>query len=273
MAENTSIPWCDHTFNVAWGCWKISPGCENCYADAWDARFGGDHWGRSSPRRLFGEKHWTEPLKWNRGAEAESRRHRVFCSSMTDVFLDDEAVKGELPKLWALIRETPWLDWQLLTKRPERIAESLPSDWGSGYPNVWLGVSAESQKYADIRQPILCEIPAAIRWLSVEPMLESIDFEGDMGGIDWVVCGGESGAKARPFEWAWAESLRDQCDDADVAFFMKQFGSNAWCEGCEGRFPMSFKDSKGGDPSEWPADLRIREFPIVAGTLAREGCR
>ncbi|HRX79441.1 MAG TPA: DUF5131 family protein, partial [Pirellulaceae bacterium] len=128
MATKTQIAWTDHTFNIAWGCWKISPGCANCYAEAM-----ADHgqrayrqdgevvgvWGKDAPRRTFGDNHWKQPAKWNRQAHREGRRHKVFCSSMTDVFLDDRVIAAELAKLWPVIRSTPWLDWQLLTKRPE----------------------------------------------------------------------------------------------------------------------------------------------------------
>lgn len=181
MAEKTLIAWTDHTFNIAWGCWKLSPGCANCYADVFDHRIGGDHWGKGKSRRTFGPKHWDQPRLWNAIAEREGRRHKVFCSSMTDVFLDDPTIEAELRKLWPLIRETPWLDWQLLTKRPERIAASLPAGWGDGWPNVWLGTSVEDQERAGLRLPVLLEVPAVVHFASCEPLLEPLDLRPWLG--------------------------------------------------------------------------------------------
>ena len=147
--------------------------------------------------------------------------HRVFCSSMTDVFLDDPVLAQELVKLWDLIRQTPDLDWQLLTKRPERITECLPADWGDGWPNVWLGTSVENRKHGGPRVAILREIPATIRFLSCEPLLEDLG-NLDLRGIDWVIVGGESGPRFRPMDHEWARAILRQCRDQEVAFFFKQ---------------------------------------------------
>ena len=221
MAERTIIAWTDHTFNIAWGCWKISPGCTNCYADAGSRRYGFDVWGKNADRRTFGAKHWNEPVKWDRAAAEEGRRHRVFCSSMTDWALDDPTLDLERIKMWDMIRRTPNLDWQLLTKRADRIVQCLPGDWGDGYPNVWLGVSCENREHGLPRVDHLRSIPAVVRFLSVEPMLEDLgDF--DATGVDWVIVGGESGANYRMMDHAWARSLRDHCATNDVAFFFKQ---------------------------------------------------
>ena len=221
MAEKTLIAWTDHTFNIAWGCEKISPGCAHCYADAFSHRIGLDIWGPGKSRRLFSAKHWAEPRKWNQQARHEGRQQRVFCSSMTDWCLDDPAIIGELPKLWELIRTTPWLDWQLLTKRADRIADSLPGDWDEGYRNVWLGVSCENRQHGLPRLDVLRRIPAAVRFVSVEPLLEDLG-QVDLAGIDWMIVGGESGAKYRLMDHDWARSLRRQCDAAGTAFFFKQ---------------------------------------------------
>jgi protein gp37 len=222
MAMKTAIAWTDHTFNMAWGCWKISPGCENCYADFFASeRIGLDVWGIGKPRRTFGAKHWAEPLKWNRMAQAEGRRHRVFCSSMTDWALDDETIARERVKMWDLIRATPWLDWQLLTKRADRIVECLPSDWGTGYSNVWLGVSVENIKHGLPRIDHLRKIPAVIRFLSVEPLLEDLG-PINLNGIHWVIVGGESGRNFRPMDHQWARNVREQCARQGAAFFFKQ---------------------------------------------------
>lgn len=275
MAEKTTIPWCDHSFNVAWGCIHVSPGCAFCYAFDWDARFGGSHWGDGVPRKLFGKKHWNEPRKWNRKAESEGRRHRVFCSSMTDIFLDDDEIKGELPKLWALIRETPWLTWLLLTKRPERAAESLPSDWGDGYPNAHVGVSIENQAYADIRLPVLAKIPSAIRFVSYEPALGPVDFTEHFKSPnrpDQVIVGGESGDNARPFDVSWARYTVQQCREYGVAPFVKQLGARPFAlirgdDGSVAKTRISFKDKKGENWDEWGSRfdcIKIREFPEPA---------
>ena len=239
MGEQTAIEWTDHTFNPWWGCTKVSPGCANCYAESFDKRLGGNHWGPAAPRRTFGDKHWNEPLKWNAEAERAGRRARVFCASMADVF-DADAPEGALARLWALIRQTPSLDWQLLTKRPERIQQSLPLDWGSrGYANVWLGTSVEDQKRADERVPVLAQVPARVRFLSCEPLLGAVDLTripvptgkewpgwADLlrEHVQWVIAGGESGPHARPMRTSWVRSLRDQCAREGVAFLFKQWG-------------------------------------------------
>lgn len=165
MGDATSIAWTDHTFNPWWGCTRISPGCDNCYAAAFDKRVGGDHWNPHVRPRTLSADNWKKPRRWNRDAEKEGRRHRVFCASMADVF-DNKAPDGERERLFQLIRETPWLDWQLLTKRPQNIVKMLPRDWGRGYDNVWLGTTVEDQTRADERIPILLQVPARLRFLS-----------------------------------------------------------------------------------------------------------
>lgn len=221
MAEKTAIAWTDHTFNLAWGCVKISPGCAHCYADDLAARYGHDVWGPGKARRTFGAKHWAEPLAWQRKAAAEGVRRRVFCSSMCDNFEDHPTIAAELAKLWPLIRATPDLDWQLLTKRADRIAACLPADWGEGYPNVWLGVSIENADYT-WRADRLRAVPAAVRFVSYEPALGPLAQALDLSGLDWVIYGGESGPSHRPEDKQWARDMRDACRGAGVAFFHKQ---------------------------------------------------
>ncbi|ANS03299.1 hypothetical protein [uncultured Mediterranean phage uvDeep-CGR2-KM19-C37] len=220
MSEKTIIAWTDHTFNIAWGCTKVSPGCKNCYAEGIADRYGWDAWGASGARRTFGKKRWQEPLKWNRAAEAAGVRKKVFASSMCDNFEDHPVVATELKKLWPLIERTPWLDWQLLTKRANRIAECLPKNWGDGWPNVWLGVSIENDEYA-WRADRLREVPAAIRFVSYEPALGPLD-SLNLDGISWAIYGGESGPRFRPHSLEWARSMRDRCKAAGTAFFYKQ---------------------------------------------------
>lgn len=220
MSEKTRIAWTDHTWNLAWGCWKISPGCANCYADALSSRFGFKVWGEQAPRRTFGAKHWEEPLRWNEAARLEGRRHRVFCSSMTDWALDDPIIDEERKKLWGLIEDTPWLDWQLLTKRSDRMASCLPENWGAGYPNVWLGVSIENNDYV-FRANHLRVIPAVVRFISYEPALGPLD-DIDLTCIDWLIYGGESGPRFRKEDKQWARDIRARCRRAGTAFFHKQ---------------------------------------------------
>jgi protein gp37 len=245
----SNIEWTHFTFNPWWGCTKVSAGCKNCYAETLDARFKGDHWGDNATRRMFGDKHWNRPLAWNRKAEQEGVRYRVFCASMADVFEvhPDPVINGELDscryRLWKLIEATPHLDWLLLTKRPEN-HELVPLAWqtGSRRPaNVWLGTTAENQEQADIRIPILLEASwAAVRFVSYEPALEAIripdwlfthDFvdysdgmivERTFDGIDWVIAGAESGPGARPMREEWVRRVRNQCDAMAVPFFYKQ---------------------------------------------------
>lgn len=220
MGETTGIAWTDATFNIAWGCVEASAGCDHCYARVFSARYGHDVWGVGKPRLTFGEKHWNEPRKWNRAAQAAGVRKRVFTSSMTDVFLNDPMIDEERKKLWPLIRETPWLDWQILTKHPERIAANLPDDWGTGYPNAWLGVTVEDRN-AVWRAYMLYGIPAVVHFLSVEPMIGDVP-NLDVCGAQWVIIGGESGHGHRPLNHAWARDLAARCAAEGVAVFFKQ---------------------------------------------------
>lgn len=230
MAEKTKIAWCNATWNAAWGCTKIDPGCANCYADTLSSRYGFDVWGPGKPRRTFGQKHWDEPLKWDRLARegktvsvaGAGRPPLVFTSSMCDVFEDHPVIDQERRKLWPLIRATPNLHWQVLTKRADRILANLPEDWGpEGYPNVWLGVSISEPKGC-WRADYLRRIPAAVRFVSYEPALGAIHNDLDLGGIDWVIFGGESGPGYRKMDVDWARGMRSACSQAGTAFFFKQ---------------------------------------------------
>lgn len=252
MSANSAIEWTDHTFNPWWGCTKVSPGCTHCYADTLSHRYGHDVWGPKADRRFFGAKHWVEPLKWNRDAEREGQRRRVFCASMADVFeqhmLPEVAGKQHEARcvLWETIERTPWLDWLLLTKRPENIGLMVPWTWLHCPPhNVWYGTSVEDQQRAAERIPRLLDVPAVVRFLSCEPLLGPLDLRPWLWeaagpawagsnvadpGIHWVITGGESGAHARPCDPDWVRSLRDQCLEVNatvpgaIAFFHKQWG-------------------------------------------------
>lgn len=228
MAKNSRIEWTNHTFNPWWGCVKVSPACKHCYAESWAKRVGQKVWGVGSDRRFFGDKHWSEPLKWNAAARACGQRARVFCASMADVFEDRRDLDVPRARLWALIKETPWLDWLLLTKRPETVMRLAP--WGHNWPsNVWIGTTVEDQQRAAERLPILTEIPAVVRFISAEPLLGHVDLTTWLPSLDWVITGGESGAKARPSSPSWFTSIMNQCMAADVAFHFKQWGD--WAPG------------------------------------------
>lgn len=289
MAENSGIQWTTHTFNPWVGCQRVSPGCQHCYAEAYDKRVGGAkladgtkslRWGPEAPRVRTSEALWRKPFAWNRAAREAGERHRVFCASLADVFEDrPELVEWRL-ELFKIIRATPHLDWQLLTKRPENLGRMLP--WGDGrgplWTNVWLGTTVEDQQRADERIPYLIDQPAIIRFLSMEPLLEQVDFNrckawnpvSDdlfLAGIDWIIVGGESGGGARPFNLEWCRSVIGQARTASVPVFVKQMGSRPGqsLESAMVAAPVILDDSHGGDPSEWPQDLRIREFPNPFG--------
>lgn len=237
MAENSKIEWTDHTFNPWIGCQKVSPGCDNCYAEAlMDKRYRKVEWGPHGERKRTSEANWKLPLRWAK--QANGHRPRVFCASLADVF-DNQAPMKWRADLWSLIQQTPQLDWLLLTKRPENIARMLPYR-GWSPPNVWLGTTAENQEQATKRGRILREIPATVRFFSCEPLLSDIDFEPEtLMALDWIICGGESGHEARMMQEWWAEHIRDQSRTAGVHFFMKQM---------TGKRPI-------------PDNLMIREFP------------
>lgn len=279
MAVNTNIEWCDATLNLWWGCTKVSDGCKFCYAEHLsDQRFQRGAWGPGGTRQEV--KSWRSTLaKISKRAKDEGRRLRVFCQSMSDTFEGPETCGGTNSENWKLmsrlrmelfraIMDTPNLDWLLLTKRPENIKECIyrasqaveAQDTALRYwvnewmrlqrvpHNVWLGTSVEDQATAIRRIPSLLSVPAAVRFLSCEPLLGPVDItdwldwnrENTCGCGDgechecwqsptsptpaWVICGGESGPNARPMHPDWAKSLRDQCVAARVPFFFKQWG-------------------------------------------------
>lgn len=278
--ENSKIEWTDHTFNPWIGCTKVSDGCKHCYAETlMDKRYGRVQWGPQGKRIRTSAANWKKPLKWNREAAAAGQRARVFCASLADVFEDKPEVYTWREELFGLICDTPHLDWLLLTKRPENVDDMFSEivapvrlGW-EDFPNIWIGTSVENQKQADKRIPALLRIPAAVRFLSMEPLLGPVyltslmndglcslgtgyvnclkgfcfdaSYDGyyDIGDrvnkINWVIVGGESGVDARPMDVEWARSIRDQCREAGVPFFMKQM------------------DKK----KQIPGDLFIREFP------------
>jgi protein gp37 len=223
MARNSTIEWTHHTFNPWWGCVKVSPACAHCYAENWSRRVGLSLWEREGSRRFFGVRHWQEPISWNAEAERTGVRRRVFCASMADVFESREDLNPWRIRLWELIGLTPWLDWLLLTKRPDSVGELVP--WTNSWPaNVWLGTTAENQLWLERRANQLACYPAAVRFISCEPLLAPLDLTPVLGTFTWLIAGGESGAKARPSHPEWFRSLRDQCVESGIAFHFKQWG-------------------------------------------------
>ncbi len=225
MAANSRIEWTDHTFNPWWGCTKVSPACDHCYAEAWAKRTGHSVWGAKSSRRFLSDAYWKQPLKWDREAAESGCRKRVFCASMADVFEWKKELTPWRNKLWELIDSTPNLDWLLLTKRPHLANRMNP--WGTSWPlNVWLGTTAEDQKWVNKRLPHLANSSANIRFLSCEPLLGEIDLSPWLasGDVDWVITGGESGPNARPSDPTWFKAVRDQCERHAVPFHFKQWG-------------------------------------------------
>lgn len=274
IAENSKIQWTDHTFNPVIGCAKVSPGCENCYAEElMDKRYGRVKWGKGQPRLRTSPANWKEPLKWNRQPIGEHRL-RVFCASLSD-WLDDEWPIEVLADLLKLIHDTQNLDWLLLSKRVENFWDRVAglegafkwwaehrtheapefmnwlAAWINGTPpaNVRIGTTVENQKYAEKRHPLLMSIPAKVHFWSAEPLLSMIDAADiwdQHGKPDWVICGGESGKNAREMNMEWALDLQNLCQWSGVAFFMKQLGG---------------KRNKLGNLVDFPEELRVREFP------------
>jgi protein gp37 len=260
MGAVTKIAWCHHTFNPWWGCVQVSPLCDHCYAMMLDARwFKRAHWGPRAPRRYFADAYWAGPPKWDRLAGLEGQRRRVFCASMADVF-DNKADPTMRDRLWHTIRGTRNLDWLLLTKRIGNAPKMLPDDWGDGYPNVWLVVSVD-QAAIEREVPKLLAIPAVVHGVSIEPQLAPIRLGRFAPLLQWVINGGESGAGARPFHLEWARSLVAECRSAAIPIFMQRMGSKPHM----GTARLRLNDSAGRDWSEWPTDLRVREFPKVGG--------
>lgn len=268
---------------------------------------------------------WRKPLAWNRKAEEEGKRYKVFCASLADVFEAKEAQQGELNRwreeLGGMIEQTPCLDWLLLTKRPQNVNHLAQYMFDSGLPsNVWIGTSVENQEQADARIPELLKIPARVRFISAEPLLGPIDLTNFLAnnaifkaefwnqsgskdairradgsyicctndgvvyrdGVDirWVIVGGESGTDARPFGLDWAHDIIEQCQWAGIPCFVKQMGSRpyastlaksfgwamtSWDTTERDKYWIKLMDKKGGDMSEWPQGLQVRQFPQLEG--------
>lgn len=251
--DNTHIEWADHTWNPWKGCQKVSEGCKFCYAARDFDRF---NLGRFE--NVTATKMMQAPIKLNRKANGE--RQRVFTCSWSDFFVQDADPFREAA--WGVIRDCPDLDFLILTKRTERIQECLPSDWGNGYSNVWLGVSAENDRRFEERVEILCDIPATIRFVSAEPLIGPIQNAGYYP-IDWMIVGGESGNFTGKWSYRecrkfWMDSIVGQCVDKGIPVFVKQLGTSLARE-------LGLKDRHGRDIEEFPDSLKYRYFPAVEG--------
>lgn len=297
MGTDTKIEWANHTANAWIGCSKVSPACDFCYAERGAKRLGVE-WGDEASRYLT---KWL-PLalqvrRWDEAAKLAGERHRVFWNSYSDFLEDQQELKGRRMLACALMEQTTHLIHLILTKRPENAEALLPKAWMTGaWPqNVWFGTTAENQEYADLRIPRALRVPAPIHFVSYEPALGPVDFRlGHLFSgrldrhcetcgradrdpvhkmIDWLIVGGESGPKARPFDLAWARSAIEQCKAAGVLVFMKQIGSRPtgdasdfpqhkgqWTPDGDIMYPK-LTHPKGGDPNEWPEEIRVREVP------------
>lgn len=316
MGTTTKIEWTDATWNPTKGCSMAASsetgGCLNCYAARQALRHrrpGGAYEGLvrmtgSGPRWtgkvLLAEDALEAPLRWRKS-------RRVFVDSMSDLW-HEKLFAEEQAEVYAVMAAAFWHTFQVLTKRPERRADAFddrmfarevehrmlrylnrdpPAVFRWPLGNVWEGVSCEDQKTADARIPLLLQTPAAVRFVSAEPLLGLMGlkthlprmmglsemlgsalndggYDGRTTGLDWVIVGGESGPGARPCDFPWVRDIIAQCKAAGVPCFVKQLGADPFDSGQPGRPHFSMKDRKGGDPYEWPADLRVREFPVMA---------
>lgn len=310
MGDRTGIQWTDATWNPVTGCSKVSDGCRNCYADDVARRFWGE---RKFTDVRCHEERLDQPLRWQ-------RPRRVFVNSMSDLF-HDHVPDDFIDDVFATMLASPRHTFQVLTKRPKRMCDYMQSraralhdphgeigqrvfdlraaldghrSWPA--PNVWLGVSVEDQRTANERIPMLLQTPAAVRFISAEPLIGPLSLMSSIGGtrwiggqrgcgsthrgigspdcpkephhhhdelckpgLDWVIVGGESGPGARHCDIEWIRSVVQQCRHASTACFVKQLGCDPY--GDESGWILQMKDRKGSDPDEWPEDLRVREFP------------
>ena len=269
MSQQSNIEWTDATWNPVRGCVKVSPGCAHCYAETFAERWRGvkgHPYEQGFDLRLMPEK-LNEPLTWK-------KPRRVFVNSMSDLF-QDGVPDQFLHDVYHIMEQARQHTFQVLTKRAARMQQYLEWRYGpdADVPHgripsrhIWHGVSVENQPAANERVPLLMHTRSAVRFLSVEPLLSPVNLDGLWGypgsarsdqlarwPIHWVIVGGESGPKARGSELGWYRDIVAQCRAAHVPVFVKQLG----------RYPcdLALHDRKGGDMTEWPEDLRVREFP------------
>lgn len=298
MGDHSKIEWTDSTWNPVTGCTRVSEGCRNCYIERTPAfRIAGRKFAHGTTGVQLHPDRLDQPLKWK-------APRRIFVNSLSDLFHEDVPDEFVFSVFRTMARCQHHI-FQVLTKRPERmrifsrrIRYIDPGFNGHNFgtcsywpnnpdefpietrplPNVWLGVSIEDQPTADERIPLLLQTPAAVKFLSCEPLLGPIDLamalepfhshdpmlNRNVAPVQWAIVGGESGPGARPCDVAWIRSIKDQCKAADVPVFIKQLGAKPYQspedDGGTG-YELSMKDRKGGDWNEWPEDLRVREFP------------
>ena len=252
---NSKIEWTEATWNPLRGCARVSEGCRFCYAERVADRFSGtgQPYEGLTTRGKDGQPRWNneimlvphmlkKPLSWK-------QPRRIFVNSMSDLF-HEKVPFDYIQQVFDVMRQASWHEFQILTKRAERLAELSPKiDWS---PNVWMGVSIEDSRVID-RADALREVPATIRFLSLEPLIGPIP-NLDLAGLDWAIIGGESGNQARIMEPEWAVDLLNQCRSADVPCFVKQMGTQ-WAK------RQGSKSRKGDDFSEFPEALQVREYP------------
>lgn len=295
--NTTSIEWTDFSANplkyrdpsgrVVWACVHASPGCQHCYSEALAHRyrrgvpFTVSNMNGLTPFLDEAELHKMRSAKTIGGVPVSGSR--CFIGDMTDLFgewVSDDLLNRLFSQVFEIRTD---VTWQLLTKRAERLHRYLSWRWGEGRipsRHIHIGVSVENQQYADERIPLLLSTPAAIRFVSAEPLLGPVDLRlGDSEGLPtdaepfrerqhllhWCIVGGESGHGARPFDLQWARDLKQQCEAAGVAYFFKQAGSKPLAYGLGEMSRVLLTDRKGGNLDELPADLRVREFPRVGG--------
>jgi len=253
MGDRSAIQWTGSTWNPTTGCDQISPGCDNCYALALAARLQAM---RQPKYQHDGDPRTSGPgfkLTVHEAALEIPTRWRaprlIFVNSMSDLFHDDVPTEF-IQRVFDVMRETPRHTYQVLTKRSKRLA-ALAADleWPA---NVWMGVSIENDRYT-FRARHLTTVPAAVRFLSCEPLLGALP-SLDLAGIDWCIVGGESGKHARPLDLDWIREIRSKCAVSGTALFVKQLGT-AWAA------DAGFGRTHGGDILQWPADLQVREMP------------
>lgn len=260
MADRTRIAWTDATWNPVTGCTPISAGCANCYARRMSRRLryaGVDRY-RHEFKPTFHQRALGEPLKWR-------KPRRVFVCSMGDLFHEGIETRY-IAAIFATMNNCPRHTFQLLTKRPERYKEIQGELIDLDHPpaNIWLGTSCEDQVAFDVRTEDLYGCPAAVRWVSLEPLLGPIDLADAIGWLNWVVVGGETGPGARPCHVRCVREIVEQCAAAGVPCFVKQLGAYAVLDArYERGLPGSrrLRDRRGADPEEWPDDLVVRQFP------------
>lgn len=257
MAENSKIEWTNHTVNFWTGCKKVSPGCKFCYMYRDQERY------KKDPTDVLRVRDSTI----NKVLRAANTGDKIFTCSWSDFFIEDADVWRNWA--WDIIRDNPQYHWQILTKRPERIQECLPNDWGDGWPQVWLGVSVETQKEADERIATLIKIDCKVRFLSIEPILGPVNLSGYIvkpdnvlnNPIHWVIVGGESGNDNgkylyRESELSWYYKIVNQCNRAEIPVFVKQLGTHL------AKY-LQTSDRHGKNIRDFPEGIQIRKFPNI----------